>query len=355
MKAIAHHSVSDPRAGHLRAARGPPKATANEPRTQPLRTAAFSRGARREGRGTSRWGSRSYFQQPYRRCTRPAVSTYEDLFGRPEHRGHGIGKALLASLARIALDRGCGRVEWAFADLERASIGFYRSLGAKPMDDWTVYRLAVSPTHDPRRPGVAPNRGRSTHDWPRAGGLLPQEHSTRLKGYVPGEQPRERRVSSTLNTNENPYPPLAPPWPRRSSPRSTGGSVAIPDPLGNAFREAAATRHGVDPAMILAGNGSDDLLTIITRAFVGQGETVVYHRPSYILYRTLAELQDARWIEVPSSPTGPSTPVVRPARRPARLQRPTRTARRAPCLVRPAVALLAERLPLSPCRRRSLR
>ena len=69
----------------------------------------------------------------------------EDLFVRPEHRGRGIGKRLLAGLAGIALDRGCGRVEWAVLDWNEPSIGFYRSLGARPMDDWTVYRLDDSP------------------------------------------------------------------------------------------------------------------------------------------------------------------------------------------------------------------
>jgi GNAT superfamily N-acetyltransferase len=69
----------------------------------------------------------------------------EDLFVRPEHRAHGIGKGLLASLARIALDRGCGRVEWAVLDWNEPSIGFYRSLGATPLDDWTIYRLADAP------------------------------------------------------------------------------------------------------------------------------------------------------------------------------------------------------------------
>jgi GNAT superfamily N-acetyltransferase len=65
----------------------------------------------------------------------------EDLFVDPEHRGKGIGKALLVSLARIATQRGCGRVEWAVLDWNKPSIGFYRSLGAIAKDDWTVYRL----------------------------------------------------------------------------------------------------------------------------------------------------------------------------------------------------------------------
>lgn len=65
----------------------------------------------------------------------------EDLFVRPEHRGKGIGKALLRYLAQLAVDRGCGRLEWAVLDWNEPAIGFYRSLGARPMDEWTVYRL----------------------------------------------------------------------------------------------------------------------------------------------------------------------------------------------------------------------
>jgi GNAT superfamily N-acetyltransferase len=69
----------------------------------------------------------------------------EDLFVRPEHRGYGIGKGLLARLARIAIDRGCGRIAWAVLDWNEPSIGFYRSLGASPLNDWTVYHLADAP------------------------------------------------------------------------------------------------------------------------------------------------------------------------------------------------------------------
>jgi GNAT superfamily N-acetyltransferase len=66
----------------------------------------------------------------------------EDLFVRPEHRGEGHGRALLAALARIAVERGCGRLEWAVLDWNEPSIGFYRSLGSRAMDEWTVYRLS---------------------------------------------------------------------------------------------------------------------------------------------------------------------------------------------------------------------
>ncbi len=66
----------------------------------------------------------------------------EDLYIRPEHRGKGYGRALFQKLAALAVERGCGRVEWWCLDWNRPSIGFYRSLGAEPMDDWTVYRLS---------------------------------------------------------------------------------------------------------------------------------------------------------------------------------------------------------------------
>lgn len=66
----------------------------------------------------------------------------EDLYVRPECRGRGYGKAILQKLAAIAVERGCGRLEWWCLDWNRPSIGFYRSLGAEPMSDWTVYRLA---------------------------------------------------------------------------------------------------------------------------------------------------------------------------------------------------------------------
>jgi GNAT superfamily N-acetyltransferase len=66
----------------------------------------------------------------------------EDLFVRPEHRGRGIGKALLAGVARVAVDRDCGRLEWSVLDWNTPSIEFYRSQGAIPMSDWTVFRVA---------------------------------------------------------------------------------------------------------------------------------------------------------------------------------------------------------------------
>ena len=65
----------------------------------------------------------------------------EDLFVLPEYRGHGYGRSLMSILARIAVERGCGRLEWWCLDWNTPSIEFYRSLGAVPMDEWTVYRI----------------------------------------------------------------------------------------------------------------------------------------------------------------------------------------------------------------------
>ena len=66
----------------------------------------------------------------------------EDLYVRPEFRGCGYGKGLICQLARIAVERGCGRLEWWCLDWNQPSIDFYLSLGAEPMRDWTVYRIA---------------------------------------------------------------------------------------------------------------------------------------------------------------------------------------------------------------------
>jgi histidinol-phosphate aminotransferase len=119
-----------------------------------------------------------------------------------------------------------------------------------------------------------------------------------MAGYIPGEQPRDGEFIK-LNTNENPYPP---------SPRVVDAIRATltsdrlrkyPDPLGTAFRQTAARVHGVDPDGILIGNGSDDILTIVTRAFVPEGGLIASPTPSYLLYRTLAELQGARFQSVP--------------------------------------------------------
>lgn len=72
----------------------------------------------------------------------------EDLFVEVEHRGKGYGKKLLAELARIAKERNCGRLEWSVLNWNTPSIEFYKSLGAKPMDEWTVYRMTEKEIND---------------------------------------------------------------------------------------------------------------------------------------------------------------------------------------------------------------
>ena len=71
----------------------------------------------------------------------------EDLFVRPAHRGSGLGKHLMAALARIAVQRDCGRFEWSVLDWNEPAIGFYRALGASAMDEWTVQRLEGDALH----------------------------------------------------------------------------------------------------------------------------------------------------------------------------------------------------------------
>jgi GNAT superfamily N-acetyltransferase len=71
----------------------------------------------------------------------------EDLFVEPAHRGKGVGKALLIHVAKIAVERGCGRFDWAVLDWNTPSIDFYKSLGAVPLDDWTLFRLTGETLH----------------------------------------------------------------------------------------------------------------------------------------------------------------------------------------------------------------
>jgi len=119
-----------------------------------------------------------------------------------------------------------------------------------------------------------------------------------MAGYVPGEQINDPSVVK-LNTNENPYPP---------SPRVfeairaalTGDRLRkYPEPLGDTFRKAAGEVLGIDPDGILIGNGSDDVLTILTRTFVPEAGTIAALTPSYLLYRSLAQIQGAKFAEIP--------------------------------------------------------
>jgi histidinol-phosphate aminotransferase len=112
-----------------------------------------------------------------------------------------------------------------------------------------------------------------------------------LQGYTPGEQPQAGKFIK-LNTNENPYPP-SPAVARAIAAVLERGLARYPDPLATGFRRRAAEVLGVDPDWILCGNGSDDILTIVTRSLVGAGQWLRLPYPSYILYKTLAHLQGA--------------------------------------------------------------
>jgi histidinol-phosphate aminotransferase len=127
-----------------------------------------------------------------------------------------------------------------------------------------------------------------------------RENILAMAGYTPGEQTPSPDVVK-LNTNENPY---------RCSPAVAEavrdvldrGLQKYPHPMAQPFRVQAADMLGVEPDWILAGNGSDDILTIVTRALVGPGELLRLPYPSYILYKTLAEIQDARSEEIHFNP-----------------------------------------------------
>jgi histidinol-phosphate aminotransferase len=117
-----------------------------------------------------------------------------------------------------------------------------------------------------------------------------------LAGYVPGEQPRRPGLIK-LNTNENPYPPS------QRVVEAIGRAAAdglerYPAPLADELRDKAAEVYGLEPAQVLAGNGSDELLSICLRACVDAGDTVAYTVPSYSLYSTLAEIAGARVVEI---------------------------------------------------------
>lgn len=117
-----------------------------------------------------------------------------------------------------------------------------------------------------------------------------------LAGYVPGEQPRSNGVIK-LNTNENPYPPS----PRvRAAVKSavTSALRLYPDPLSEDLRSVAAEVYGVRSENILAGNGSDELLSLLLRSFVGPNDRVVFPAPTYSLYDILIAIQDGEAVAV---------------------------------------------------------
>ena len=121
---------------------------------------------------------------------------------------------------------------------------------------------------------------------------------SRMLPYAPGEQPAPGKTIK-LNTNESPYPPPKPVVDAIQS-AATGHLNRYPDPIATAFRTAAAQAMGLPgPEWVLAGNGSDEILTILVRGFVGEGQRLRLPYPSYILYRTLADIQGASWEQVP--------------------------------------------------------
>lgn len=123
-----------------------------------------------------------------------------------------------------------------------------------------------------------------------------RENISAMQGYTPGEQPQTGKFIK-LNTNENPYPPSAQVT-QAIARVAEGGLLRYPDAMADAFRIRAAQLWNVDQDWILCGNGSDDLLTILTRTFVGEGETLRLPYPSYVLYRTLAQIQGAIYEEI---------------------------------------------------------
>jgi len=121
-------------------------------------------------------------------------------------------------------------------------------------------------------------------------------HIEVLSPYAPGEQPASSTVVK-LNTNEHPYPPSAAVL-RALAAVGPEDLRRYPDPLGDAFREAASEVLDISPQMLICGNVMDDLLNLAVRAFAGGNRPVVSPTPSYTLYRVLASLQDAPMVEV---------------------------------------------------------
>ncbi|MCA9262648.1 MAG: histidinol-phosphate transaminase [Planctomycetales bacterium] len=124
-----------------------------------------------------------------------------------------------------------------------------------------------------------------------------RENIADMSGYIPGEQPPAGKFIK-LNTNENPYPPSS--QVLQAISQVSGDCLRrYPDPSASAFRRVAGDLFGFPEDWILCGNGSDDILTIAMRTFVGEGQAVRFPTPSYVLYKTLAQIQDARPQAVP--------------------------------------------------------
>jgi len=120
----------------------------------------------------------------------------------------------------------------------------------------------------------------------------------RMEGYVPGEQPQERGFIK-LNTNENPYPPPQEVLKALREKVTPECLSLYPPPLSDQLRFKLSGVYGISPEQIIVGNGSDELLNIIFRAFLGYRSRVAYLYPTYTLYRTLATIQEADYLEIP--------------------------------------------------------
>ena len=128
-----------------------------------------------------------------------------------------------------------------------------------------------------------------------------REAIERMAPYTPGEQPRPGQRLIKLNTNENPYPPS--PGVRRAIRASADAALRLyPPPRADAFVAAASRLYRIPTSHILAGNGSDELLSMIFRAALGHGDRVAHALPTYSLYDTLAAIQEARVTAVPLGP-----------------------------------------------------
>jgi histidinol-phosphate aminotransferase len=125
-----------------------------------------------------------------------------------------------------------------------------------------------------------------------------RESIKKMAPYVPGEQPRPGQTLIKLNTNENPYPPS--PRVRRAIAKVAGEALQLyPSPRADEFVATAARIYSIPAKMIVAGNGSDELLAMIFRATLGAGDSVAYAVPTYSLYDTLALVQEARILHFP--------------------------------------------------------
>lgn len=119
----------------------------------------------------------------------------------------------------------------------------------------------------------------------------------RMRGYEPGEQPQEGGFIK-LNTNENPYPPS--PAVRRAVLEEATDSLRLyPDPCATRLRKQAAATYGFAPEQVIAGNGSDDLLAMVARAFIGEKDILCCPAPTYTLYDTLVRIQGGRVARIP--------------------------------------------------------